>query len=238
MRFTPPLIQATLLKRYKRFLADVVLDSGETLTVHCPNTGSMTHCVVEHSPCWLSDSNNPKRKYRYTWELATTPGGFIAGVNTQRANKLVVEAIDNGVLTALQGYETLETEKPYGDESSRIDILLSNAEQRCYVEVKSVTLEMGDGLGAFPDAVSARARKHLRELVGMLRQGHRAALVFCAQHTGIERVAPADHIDPKYGVALREAVDQGLEVIACQAKIDEAGMAIYREIPVVLDQLG
>lgn len=237
MLFTPPLIQATLLKRYKRFLADVVLETGETLTVHCPNTGSMKNCVVEHSPCWLSDSNNPKRKYRYTWELASTPGGFIAGVNTQRANKLVVEAIENGVLPALRGYETLETEKRYGEESSRIDILLSNPDQheQCYVEVKSVTLEMEDGLGAFPDAVSERARKHLRELMVMRAQGQRAVLVFCAQHTGIERVAPADHIDPKYGETLREAVREGVEVVACQAKIDQDEIAVYREIPVVLD---
>ena len=236
MKIEPKLIKATLLKRYKRFLADVRLASGDTITVHCPNTGSMKRCVVEGSDCWISDSNNLKRKYRHTWELATTEAGAIACVNTHKANALVVEAIENGVLAELQGYSELAKEKRYGVHNSRIDILLSNDHESCFVEVKSMTLEGDDDpkLGRFPDSVSDRATKHLLELMEMKKQGHRAVLVFCVQHSGIEVATAADDIDPVYGKTLRQAISQGVEVFAYKALLDDAQARLTQSIPFVL----
>ncbi len=223
MKFDQPLEQGILLKRYKRFLADVQLPDGKEITIHCPNTGSMKNCVVEHGPCWFSRSDNPKRKYPCTWEIATTPGASLAGVNTARANALVREAIENGVVSELQGYDDIRGEVKYGEENSRIDLLLENSSQRCFVEVKNVTLGMGDGLGLFPDAVTARGTKHLRELMNVAAGGDRAVLFFCVQHSGINRVMPADDIDFEYGKTLREAVAAGVEVLAYKAvlSVDE-----------------
>lgn len=209
-----------LLRRYQRFLADVRLDDGSQITIHCPNTGSMKNCIVPDSPCWFSLSANPKRKYPHTWEVATVPGGYLAGVNTGRANALVEAGIERGVITELQGYSRCRREVRYGQEKSRIDFLLEDGERRCYVEVKSVTLMDAPGQGLFPDAVSQRGTRHLRELIEMVRAGHRAVLLFCVQHTGIEWVEPADLIDPEYGVTLRRAVQAGVEVLAYGATIE------------------
>ena len=170
MKFDPPLQTATLIKRYKRFMADVELSNGEVLTLHCPNTGSMKNCAEPGSQVWFSDSGNPKRKYPHTWELVSVEGNFVAGINTNRANALVKEALENNVVPALSGYDELRSEVKYGEENSRIDLLLERGDERCYVEVKNVTLGMGDGLGMFPDAVSARGTKHLRELKQMVEQ--------------------------------------------------------------------
>jgi len=248
MKFSPVLQPAKLLTRYKRFLADIRLPDGSVVTIHCPNTGSMKNCIVENSPCWYSVSDNPKRKYPFTWEIATTPAGYLAGVNTGRANALVKEAIENGVIEELVGYREIRSEVKYGDENSRIDFLLSakreagvgvsdNKNDRqadCYVEVKSVTLEMSDGLGLFPDSVSARGAKHLRELMLMVEQGHRAVLVFCVQHTGIERVSPADDIDAIYGQLLREAISTGVEVLVYGATISREEIVLTRRLSLIL----
>ncbi|MGI1680063.1 MAG: DNA/RNA nuclease SfsA [Cellvibrionaceae bacterium] len=235
MKITPPLQKATFLRRYKRFLADVVLEDGREITVHCPNTGSMKNCLVSNSPCWISDSNNPKRKYRYSWEIATTPGRKKAGINTSRSNALVVEAIETGVASELQGYSTLKTEVPYGREKSRIDIVLSesiaNKKQKCYVEVKNVTLGEKNGLGLFPDSVSTRGLKHLRELISCVKNGDRAVLFYCVQHTGIQRVTCADNIDPAYSNMLREAVSEGVEVLAYKAKLSAKEIKLVERIP-------
>lgn len=240
MEFSPPLQQAVLIRRYKRFLADIRLPSGEETTIHCPNTGAMTRCQVQGSPCWYSVSDNPKRKYPYTWEIASTPDGHMAGVNTGRANALVEEGIRNGVITPLQGYAELRREVRYGEENSRIDFLLTAGpeaqDQPCYVEVKSVTLGMDNGQGLFPDAVSQRGTKHLRELIAMVKEGYRAVLLFCVQHTGIEQVSPADDIDPLYGQTLRQAVAEGVEVMAYQAEISPQRIKLVKALPVVLDK--
>ena len=235
MKFDPILQKATFLRRYKRFLADIQLDNGDICTIHCPNTGSMRHCMVPNSDCWYSRSDNPKRKYPLTWELATTPQGHLASINTHRANALVREAIDLGMIETLKDYSHVKAEVKYGSENSRIDFLLTD-EQRTdtYVEVKSVTLEDEDGLGLFPDAISQRGSKHLRELMSMTAKGHRAVLLFCVQHTGIERIAPADNIDPIYGQTLREAADNGVEIIAYKAKVSPSEIAIEHAIPVIL----
>ncbi|MGH1485813.1 MAG: DNA/RNA nuclease SfsA [Cellvibrionaceae bacterium] len=235
MKFDPPFQPATLLKRYKRFLTDIALPSGEQTTIHCPNTGSMKQCIVDNSQCWYSVSDNPKRKYPFTWEIATTATGHLAGINTGRANGLIQEAIELGVITELQGYDTIKPEVKYGEEKSRIDFLLSSSGKAdCYVEVKSVTLGVGSGQGLFPDAVSTRGAKHLRELIGMVNQGYRAVLVFCVQHTGIDVVSPADEIDPDYGEILREAIKQGVEVIAYRAQISANEIVITHPIPLKL----
>ena len=236
MKFYPILQQAVLLRRYKRFLADIRLDNGDETTIHCPNTGAMTRCQVPESPCWYSVSDNPKRKYPFTWEIATTPDGYLAGVNTGRANALVEEAIHEGVMTELQGYANVRREVKYGHENSRIDFLLTSQHRRaCYVEVKSVTLGMEAGLGLFPDAVSQRGSRHLRELMAVVEQGQRAVLVFCVQHTAIDRVAPADNIDPIYGQTLRQAVAAGVEVIAYKADISAQQIVLRHKLPVLLE---
>lgn len=228
--------QGKLLRRYKRFLADIELEDGSEITVHCPNTGSMRNCVVPDSPCWFSTSANPKRKYPNTWELASTPGGFLAGVNTGRANTLVEAAIADGTIAELQGYRQIRREVRYGSEKSRIDLLLEEGERQCFVEVKSVTLMEEPGRGLFPDAVSSRGSKHLRELMQMLEQGHRAVLVFCVQHTGIEWVEPADTIDPVYGATLRRAAEAGVEILAYGADIvpERAELVLRRALPIRL----
>ena len=237
VKLIPPLQKATLLRRYKRFLADIRLPNGEIRTIHCPNTGSMRHCVVPESACWYSISDNPKRKYPLTWEIATTPAGFLAGINTHRANALVAEGIEHGTITELQVYTSMAAEVKYGSENSRIDWLLSaEGKPNCYVEVKSVTLEDSDGLGLFPDAVSTRASKHLRELMQIVESGGRAVLVFCAQHTGIKRVAPAEAIDPEYAANLRKAVAAGVEVIAYGCDITPDEIVIAQPLPVALSQ--
>lgn len=233
MKFDAPLIQGVLIKRYKRFLADITLADGSELTVHCPNTGSMKNCAEPGSAVWLSDSGNTKRKYRHTWEMVSVGDGAVAGINTGRANGLVKEAILSGRIAELAGYDNLRSEVKYGDENSRIDLLLEGAGEQCYVEVKSLTLGEGE-VGYFPDAVTERGRKHLRELEAMVGQGHRAVLFFCVQHSGVKMAKPADHIDPKYGQALRQAHAAGVEVMAWQCDLSEAEITIARALPVDL----
>ena len=234
MRFDLPLQEAVLIKRYKRFLADVTTAEGQHLTLHCPNTGSMAACAESGSRVWYWNSNNVRRKYPCTWELVQVAGEHLACINTQRANGLVAEAISNGVIEELQGYQTLQQEVKYGQEASRVDILLRGESQDCYVEVKNVTWWRGQGEGEFPDAVTERGRKHLRELSAMVAAGHRAVLLFCAAHTGIQQVAPAWDKDPRYAEALLQAVTDGVEVYAYGADINPLSMRLSRALPVTL----
>jgi sugar fermentation stimulation protein A len=233
MKFDPPLMQGTLIKRYKRFLADVALADGSEFTLHCPNTGSMKNCNQPGSRVWYSDSGNPKRKYRHTWEMVSVEGDAIAGINTGRANALVKEAIERALIPTLCGYDRLRTEVKYGEENSRIDLLLEYADKNCYVEVKNLTLGEGQQ-GYFPDAVTERGRKHLRELMSMVQQGHRAVLFFCVQHNGVKVAKPADHIDPEYGKVLREASRVGVEIMAWQCQMSEQEIKITHQLPVDL----
>lgn len=217
------LLPAVLLARYKRFLADVRLPDGSEITIHCPNTGSMKNCLLPGSPCWYSVSESKTRKYPQTLEVVSTPGGHLAGINTARTNELVDSALRAGAIHELRGYGAIQREVVYGEEKSRIDFLLSGHPQDgrcCYLEVKNVTLMEAEGRGYFPDAVSARGSKHLRELMLMVQQGHRAVLLFCVQHTGIKQVSPADHIDPIYGATLRAAMAAGVEVLAYGVDIE------------------
>ena len=220
MKIAPPLLPATFERRYKRFFADVRTQSGELLTIHCPNTGSMKNCLVEGSACWYSLSDNPKRKLPGTLEIVTTSEGHLAGVNTARPNYLVRELIEAGLVPQLQGYSQIRSEVRYGEEKSRIDLLLEDESLgQCYVEVKNVTLDMGEGLATFPDAVTSRGTKHLRELMAMVTAGHRAVLFFCVQLTGVERMEVAADIDPVYAATLAEAVAAGVEIIAWRASL-------------------
>ncbi len=229
---------ARLLKRYKRFLADVLMPDGAIVTVHCPNTGSMKNCITINGPCWYSTAKNPARKYPNTLEVVTTPTGHLAGINTARTNDLVEVAIRIGVIGELQGYSRLRREVVYGQEKSRIDFLLENDEEKCYVEVKNVTLMEECGQGLFPDAVSERGTKHLRELMCMRSQGHRAVLVFCVQHSGIEWVEPAEKIDPEYAKTICQAMAAGVEVIVYSAELNMTNLemssveiAIKKKLP-------
>ena len=239
MKIAPPLFPATFEKRYKRFFADVRTPSGELLTLHCPNTGSMKNCLVEGSPCWYSLSDNPKRKLPGTLEIVTSSQGNLAGVNTSRPNYLVREVIEADLVPELQGYSQIRTEVRYGEEKSRIDLLLEDRSLgQCYVEVKNVTLYMGDGLATFPDAVTSRGTKHLRELMAMVAAGHRAVLFFCVQLTGVQRMEVAAEIDPGYAATLSEAVAAGVEVIAWRASIGADQIVLDQPISCLQDLPG
>lgn len=213
----PPLVPGTLIRRYKRFLADVRLDDGRDVVAHCPNTGAMTAVNQPGCRVWLIPSDNPKRKLAWTWELIELPekggGVALASVNTGRANRIVEAALAAGRLAPLRGYATLKREASVDD--ARLDFLLDDPERgQAYVEVKQVTLKEVDGLGYFPDAVSVRGTRHLRTLSRLAQGGARAVLVFCVAHEGIYSVGAAAHIDPAYAVALGEAVACGVEVLA------------------------
>ena len=211
------LIHGKLIKRYKRFLADVILDNGDEITAHVPNSGAMTSCIEENCDIWVSFHDNPKRKLKYTLEL-TKMGENLICTNTSIANKIAIEAIENGVIKELQGYSSLKPEQKYG-QNSRIDILLENEKQKCYVEVKSVSLKIDDYL-AFPDAVTSRGTKHLNELAQMAKDGHRAVMLYVIQRTDDLPFKLACQIDKKYCEAFNEVTKNGVEVLVYKSHIN------------------
>ncbi len=231
MRFSTPLLEGRLIKRYKRFLVDVRLASGELVTAHTANPGRMIGLTEPGSRVWLSFHDNPKRKLAYSWRLVKV-GRYLVGVDPIIANTLVAEAIRRGVISELTGYDSIRREVALG--ASRIDLLLERPGERCYVEIKSATLKMPGALGMFPDAVSARGRKHLLELAGAVDDGHRAVLCFVVQRGDVEAVAPADHIDPDYGATLRAVSACGVEVIAYRGRIRRHGIVLRERLPVRL----
>ena len=237
MLFFPALEEGRLIRRYKRFLADIETVHGELLTIHCPNTGSMLNCMAEGARVWFSRSNDPKRKLPGTWEIGETPQGRLACINTARANSLIEEALRAGVIGELNGFIGLKREVAYGMENSRIDFRLDYPDRSsAWVEVKSVTLGFGGtNVAAFPDAVTLRGAKHLRELACLARQGVRAVQLYCVNLSGIEAVRPAQEIDPVYAAALREAVAAGVEVLAYGATLTPEQMWIDRPLPVLLE---
>ncbi|MBP7395132.1 MAG: DNA/RNA nuclease SfsA [Zoogloea sp.] len=231
MRFPTPLLEGRLLRRYQRFLADVDTAAG-ILTAHCPNTGSMQGCAEPGMRVWLSPATNPARKLAWTWELVEALPGVVVGMHTGRSNALVREAIEAGRVPELAGYPAIRPEVKYG-EGSRIDLLLTAPERPdCYVEVKNVTAAVAGHIGYFPDAVTTRGTKHLREMSAMIAAGHRAVLVFCVQRGDVDCVRPADHIDPVYARTLREALAAGVEVIALGARVSPAGIELERRLAV------
>lgn len=231
MKLPQPLCQGTLIRRYHRFLADVELDDGTQVTAHTPNTGSMMGCALPGNRVVLSRSGNPTRKYPHSWELVQADGVWV-GINTQLPNFLAKEAILNGTIAELAGYERIKLEVPYGT-GSRIDLLLSGERGLCYVETKNVTL-VQNRCALFPDAVSARGQKHLRELMAMVRQGHRAVNLFVVQRGDGDALSPADAIDPAYGALMREAAAAGVELLAYQASVTLSEVRLTHSLPVRL----
>ncbi len=232
MKFTPKLEKATLIKRYKRFLVDLETPN-QKFTVHCANTGKMTGCADPGFNAYYSTSDNPKRKYPHSLELTENSVGDFICVNTAVANKLAIEGIMQNMISELQGYAHLQPEVKYGQENSRIDILLKDEHKPlCYVEIKSVTL-LENGQGYFPDTQTVRGQKHLRELIDIVQQGHRAVLLFMVMHTGIESVKAAAHLDPKYAKLLNDAQTAGVEVIAYNCEISPQKIILKHKIPVL-----
>lgn len=231
MRF-PPLHRGTLLARRQRFLADIRLDDGREILAHCPNTGRMLGYSAPGLRVWASERAGTGR-CDWTWELAEVDGALV-GVHPARANALAVEAIAAGRVLSLEGYSGCRREVRYGDEASRIDLLL-HAPQRpdCYVEVKSVTAADEYGLGIFPDAVSARGLRHLRELQRVVADGARAVLLFCVQRADVLAVRAASEIDPAYARGLRDARAAGVEVLAWRCAISTSEIALTRRVPVL-----
>jgi sugar fermentation stimulation protein A len=235
MRFPAPLIRGRLVKRYKRFLADVTLDSGEFVTVACPNTGSLLGLTEAGAIVWLSLSNSPKRKYRHTWEMVEADlgkGPAIVGINTGHPNQLVADAIAAGQIRELKGYPTLRREVKYG-ANSRIDILLECPRKGlCYVEIKNVHMMRRAGLAEFPDSVTERGAKHLRELAQMVRDGHRAVALFLIQRSDATRLALARDIDSGYGEAFDAARAAGVETLAYRCRLSREEIVIEKRVPV------
>jgi sugar fermentation stimulation protein A len=227
----PSLVEGRLIRRYKRFLADVELMDGSVVIAHCPNSGSMKGCAIPGSRVYLSRSENKGRKLPLTWELVEADG-FWAGINTSRPNRLTREAIENGTVTELQGYGSLRPEVPYG-EHSRIDLLLEGEPGRCFVEVKNVTL-VEDDRALFPDAVTTRGQKHLRELMRVVREGDRGVIFFTVQRGDGTAVSPADTIDPEYGRLLRLALDSGVEALAYRALVTPQEIRLTERLPVIV----
>lgn len=236
MRFDPALLEGRLIRRYKRFLADVELAGGERVVAHCPNTGSMLGCAETGSRVWLSRSDNPRRKLAYSWQLVETAEGSLACINTALPNRLVGEWLGTDRSGDLALYRERRSEVRYGREGSRIDWLLQHhrdGQPDAYLEVKNLTLGL-EGIGYFPDAVTERGRKHLRELTAMAAAGQRAILLFCVSHSGVGEVRPADWIDPAYGQALREAEAGGVELLAVTGPISPVEIELERLVPVYL----
>ena len=228
MKFENDLQSGRLLRRYKRFLADIELENGEIVTAHCPNSGSMLGCDFPGSPVRLSFHDNPKRKYRYTWEMVKI-GEHWVGINTQVPNRLVAEAISAGLIPELKNYPQIKREVKVGDHS-RLDLLLKNRTERCYVEIKNVTL-VENGIAYFPDAVTVRGRKHLHELLKLKRSGERAVIFFLIQRMDGEIFAPADHIDADYGKTLREVHRQGVEILPYRANVSPREIKLDKRLP-------
>ncbi len=225
----PPLIKGTLVKRYKRFLADVVLDDGTEVTAHCPNSGSMAQCSAPGMPVYLSKHDNPKRKLKYTWELIRMPTSLV-GVNTLIPNKLVAGAAATSQVPELAGYDSVKTEVKVGDHT-RLDMKLSGHGRRdCYVEVKNCTL-VDNGIALFPDARTTRGQKHLDTLAQLKRQGHRALMFFVIQRMDARSFSPAERIDPEYSHTLRQVVAQGVEMVVYDVSVDLQGITLNQRLP-------
>jgi sugar fermentation stimulation protein A len=235
MRFPTPLVGGRLVKRYKRFLADVVLDDGREITAHCANPGSMLGLATPGARVMLSMSDNPARKLAFSWELVEVDGVWV-GINTAHPNMLVAEAIEAGVIAELAGHRRLRREVKYG-KNSRVDILLeTDGKPDTLVEVKNVHLMRRPGLAEFPDSVTARGAKHLDELGDAVEAGRRAVMLYLVQYPGSERLAFAADIDPAYADAFQRATGRGVEAYAYVCRIDPQGIEVTRRIPI--DRLG
>lgn len=232
MRFDSPLVKGTFIRRYKRFFMDAELADGSIAIAHSVNTGSMKGVLTEGNAVWMSKATNPARKLKYTWEIVHAEGTMI-GINTSRTNALAQEAIQNGTITQLQGYNSLRREVKYGT-NSRIDILLETAGgEKCYVEVKNVHMKEGE-FALFPDAKTERGVKHMAELAAQVQAGNRAVVLFIIQRNDLKAFAPARAIDPAYAQALETAVNMGVEALAYSCNVSENEIKVTSPMPVVL----
>jgi len=235
MRFPSPLIRGALIQRYKRFLADVRLDDGRLVTATCPNTGSMLGLTAPGSIVWLSESDSPTRKYRFTWEMVEADlgkGPTLVGINTGSPNKLIAEAVAAARIKHLAGYPGFRREVRYG-RNSRIDLLLECADKGlCYVEIKNVHFSRRHGLAEFPDSVTERGTKHLAEMSDMVREGHRAVMVYLIQRGDARRLAFARDVDPIYGAAYDSAVAAGVEAIALRCRMGTDEIVVDKPVPI------
>lgn len=231
MKFNKSLTHGTLIKRYKRFLADVKLDNDEEVTAHCTNSGSMKSCLEEGAEVYMTPVDDPKRKTKFTWEMIKINGDWV-GINTNIPNKLAYDAVLNGGIEKLSGYTTVKREISFGN--SRFDIYAENGSEKVFVEVKNVTLKEGEN-ALFPDAVTSRGKKHLESLMQVKEQGMRAVMLYVVQRMDVDVFAPAWNIDPAYAKTLSEAYKKGVEIIPVQAKVTPEEIKIVRELPFELD---
>ena len=228
----PELIPGVLERRYKRFLADVALGTGETVTAHCPNSGRMTGCSLPGRPVYISLQNSPKRKLRYTWEIIDMPSSLV-GINTQVPNRLIFHAVKAGIVPELSGYETLRREVRAGDHT-RFDLALYGGQKKtCFVEIKNSTLVENDA-AYFPDAVTTRGKNHLVALKKLVSAGNRAVMFFLVQRMDARCFMPADHIDSAYGKELRQAAEAGVEMVAYDVHIDLEAIRLRNRLPLIL----
>jgi sugar fermentation stimulation protein A len=233
MKFEQPLIHGRLIKRYKRFLADVILDDGTQVTAHCTNSGSMKSCLEDDAEVYLTPVNDPKRKTKFTWEMIHINGDWI-GINTNHPNKIVYDAIVNGEVEKLNGYTEVKREVKF--EDSRFDVMARNDDHICFVEVKNVTMKEGE-YALFPDAKTERGRKHLETLIKVKQQGMRAVMFYVIQRQDVSKFGPAKEIDPAYAESLHKAVDAGVEIIAMMAKVTPEGITLIKELPFESNEL-
>ncbi len=227
MVFSEPLVAGHLIRRYKRFLADIRLEDGSVVTAHCTNSGSMKSCIEEGAPVYLSRAKDPKRKTQFTWEMILINGGWV-GVNTMIPNLLAYDAIKKGEIAGLDKYTNIKREVRFGD--SRFDLFASNDHESAFIEVKNVTMKVGDDV-RFPDAVSTRARKHLETLMEVKRSGMRAVMLYIIQRIDVNFFGPAYDIDPAYAESLKKAHQMGVEIRALQASVSPDGIELVKELP-------
>jgi len=233
MRFQTPLVPAVLIRRYKRFLADIRLADGREVVAHCPNPGAMTGLATPGARIWVEPNDDPKKKLKFGWRLVELAGGHFACVDTGQANRIVGEALRTGRMPALGPYDLVRPEQKYG-EKSRIDFLLEGDNPDIFLEVKSVTLKREDGLAEFPDSVTARGARHLEELANVVASGNRAVLFYLVQRTDCTQVSVARDIDPHYAKAFDAALNAGVEVLAYGAEIGPMGIDLSAVKDVVL----
>lgn len=232
MQFSTPLVRATLIKRYKRFLADCTLDTGETIVAHCANTGAMTGLKDEGLRVWLEPNDDPKRKLNYSWKFVEISNGHFAGIDTALTNRLVKEALLAKRIPTLAPYANIRPEAKYG-QNSRVDFLLTDDTlPDCYVEVKNVTLAAPDGWAEFPDTVTERGTKHLNELTEMVREGHRAVMLYLVQRTDCDKFRLAHALDPAYSAAYKTATAAGVETLAFACDITPTDIKLAAALPV------
>ena len=227
MKFPTNLTHGYLIKRYKRFLADVKLDNGEIVTAHCTNSGSMKSCIEEGAEVFLSPVNDPKRKTRFTWEMIKINGDWV-GINTSNPNRIAFEWISAGIVPGLEGYKSIKREVTFGD--SRFDIFAEKPGEQCFVEVKNVTLKEGN-YARFPDAETTRGQKHLETLISVKQQGMRAVMLYIIQRIDVKNFAPATDIDPNYAKLLTKAHAAGVEIIPLQVKVTPEGIEPVKILP-------